>query len=108
MEIFESLSERERGERSLEDVEIRMKKFAEELNKRGLSDDANTFVQDESKVALRRFLKLNILILDLRKVRTGLHSMYSYINKQSLSFNMQTLRQSGRYSRNMKSVQRFQ
>lgn len=63
-EVFDSVAERNRGERSLEDAEIRMAQFLERVEKsdilRGKSKKAHLEVQ--------AFLKLNTIILDLKKV----------------------------------------
>jgi hypothetical protein len=63
-EVFDSVAERNRGERSLEEVEIRMAKFLERIEKSG-------FLRGKSKKAraeVDAFLRLNKTILDLKKV----------------------------------------
>lgn len=63
-QVFDSVAERNRGERSLEDAEIRMAKFMEGIEKSG-------FLRGKSKKAhaeVNAFLKLNRTILDLKKV----------------------------------------
>lgn len=64
-EVFDSVAERNRGERSLEDSEMRMAKFLERIEKcgvlRGKSKKAHLEVQ--------KFLRLNDIILHLKKVR---------------------------------------
>lgn len=67
-EVFESLSERNRGERSVEDSEERMALFAERVTGRGFRD-ARKLKSKESKKALETFLELNVLVLNLKKVR---------------------------------------
>lgn len=64
-EVFDSVAERNRGERSLEDTEIRMAQFMERVEKSGI-------LRGKSKKAhleVQAFLKLNTIILDLKKVR---------------------------------------
>ena len=64
-EIFDSVSERSHGERSVDDAEVRMAKFLERVEKDGI-------LRGKSKKAyleVERFLRLNKTILDLRKVR---------------------------------------
>jgi len=66
-EVFDSIAERNRGERSPEDAEIRMAKFLERVEKSGV-------LHGKSKKAhfeVKRFLRLNNIILDLKKVRFG-------------------------------------
>ena len=64
-EVFESVAERNRGERSLEDTEIRMTEFLERVEESGI-------LRGQSKKAyleVETFLRLNKIILDLKKVR---------------------------------------
>lgn len=64
-EVFDSVAEKNRGERSLEDAEIRMAKFLERIEKSGV-------LRGKSKRAhleVETFLRLNNAILDLKKVR---------------------------------------
>ena len=64
-EVFDSVAERNRGERPVEDAEIRMARFLERVKKSGV-------LHGKSKKAyfeVERFLKLNGIILDLKKVR---------------------------------------
>ncbi|WWC90391.1 uncharacterized protein L201_005325 [Kwoniella dendrophila CBS 6074] len=65
-EIFESNSERTRGERTLEDSEKRLKIFANEIIKRGLGD-RRTLKGKKSRNAYEEFLKLNVWLLDLKR-----------------------------------------
>ncbi|KAJ9106375.1 hypothetical protein QFC21_001521 [Naganishia friedmannii] len=65
-QIFESSSERDRGERSVEEAEIRLKAFAAEVVKRGLGD-RRTLRRKESREAWEEFLRLNMLLLDLKR-----------------------------------------
>jgi len=63
-EIFDSVSERNHGERSVEDAEVRMAKFLERIEKDGI-------LRGKSKKAylgVGRFLRLNKIILDLKKL----------------------------------------
>jgi len=64
-EVFDKIAERNRGERSLEDAEIRMTKFLEGVERSGI-------LRGKSKKAhleVERFLRLNHIILDVKKVR---------------------------------------
>lgn len=66
-EVFESLSERNRGERDLVETERRLVLFAERVTGMGLSDSRKLNLK-ESQDALEQFLQLNVLILNLKKV----------------------------------------
>ena len=68
MEVFESHSERTRGERSIEEAEERLMLFEERLGEGGFQVGQKLRVK-ESKEALQKFLQLNMFILDLKKVR---------------------------------------
>ena len=64
-EVFDSVAERNRGERSVEDAEIRLTKFMERIEKDGV-------LRGKSKKAhleVDTFLRLNNIILALKKVR---------------------------------------
>nr|XP_018261824.1 uncharacterized protein I303_06269 [Kwoniella dejecticola CBS 10117]OBR83982.1 hypothetical protein I303_06269 [Kwoniella dejecticola CBS 10117] len=65
-EIFESNSERTRGERTLEEAEERLKIFANEVVKRGLGD-RRTLKGKKIRSAWEEFLKLNVWLLDLKR-----------------------------------------
>jgi hypothetical protein len=65
-QIFESSAERDRGERSVEQADARLKAFASEVVKRGLGD-RRTLRRKESREAWEEFLRLNVLLLDLKK-----------------------------------------
>ena len=65
-QIFESSAERDRGERSVEQADKRLKAFASEVVKRGLGD-RRTLRRKESREAWEEFLRLNVLLLDLKK-----------------------------------------
>jgi hypothetical protein len=63
-EVFDSVAERNRGERPVEEAQIRMAKFLESVEKSGV-------LQGKSKKAhleVATFLRLNTIILDLKKV----------------------------------------
>lgn len=66
-EVFESISEKDRGERTVEDSESRLGKFAERVMERGLGDKKK-FKMKASRDALATFIHLNMFILDLKKV----------------------------------------
>ena len=63
-EVFDSVAERNRGERSLEDAEIRMAKFLERVEKSGCLRAKSK----KARVEVDAFLRLNRTILDLKKV----------------------------------------
>lgn len=65
-QIFESTSERDRGERSVEQADKRLSAFAAEVVKRGLGD-RRTLRRRESREAWEEFLRLNVLLLDLKR-----------------------------------------
>ncbi len=69
-QIFESSSERDRGERSVEEAERRLKAFAAEVVKRGLGD-RRTLIRKESRDAWAEFLRLNVLLLDLKRFQVA-------------------------------------
>ena len=64
-EVFDSVAERDRGERSVEDAEIRMAKFLERVEKSGVLHGKSK----KSHFEVKMFLRLNSIILDLKKVR---------------------------------------
>ena len=65
-EIFESTAERTRGERTVEQAQERLQKFANEVVKRGLGD-RRTIKGKKSRGAWDEFLRLNVLLLDLKR-----------------------------------------
>ncbi|EIW68379.1 hypothetical protein TREMEDRAFT_63547 [Tremella mesenterica DSM 1558] len=65
-EIFESHAERTRGERSVEQAEERLQRFAREVVKRGLGD-RRTIRGRKTRESWEEFLRLNVLLLDLKR-----------------------------------------
>ncbi|KAJ7275691.1 hypothetical protein C8J57DRAFT_1177357 [Mycena rebaudengoi] len=65
-EVFESVSERDRGERTIEDSENRLTLFAERVAARGLGDRRKLKLL-KSRQALESFLQLNVFILSVKK-----------------------------------------
>ncbi|KAF9007547.1 hypothetical protein BDQ17DRAFT_221387 [Cyathus striatus] len=65
-EVFESVSEATRGERTVEDSEERLKKFADRVAQRGLGDKRKLKLA-QSRRALEGFLELNLFILNVKK-----------------------------------------
>ncbi|KAG6866165.1 hypothetical protein C0991_008119 [Blastosporella zonata] len=65
-EVFESVHELDRGERSVEESEKRLKLFAERVTSRGLGDDRKLKTK-QSREALETFLELNLFILNIKK-----------------------------------------
>ncbi|GAA5887982.1 hypothetical protein JCM16303_005224 [Sporobolomyces ruberrimus] len=66
--IFESDRERDRGERSVEDVEKKLDWFVEQVAKRRL---AKRMRNKESRVALEKFVALNVELLDLKRFQVA-------------------------------------
>ena len=67
-EVFESVGESTRGERSVEESEKRWKLFVQQLTQRGLGD-RKAFNMKRSTEAFTTFLSLNLFILNVKKVR---------------------------------------
>lgn len=65
-EVFESVHEMDRGERSVEQSETRLRAFADRVTQRGLTKRLKL---KQSKGALEMFLDLNMFILNVKKVR---------------------------------------
>jgi hypothetical protein len=65
-EIFVSLSERDRGERSLPETEARLSRFVSRLSADGLD---RALVLPSSRQALHTFLQLNASLLHIRKLQ---------------------------------------
>jgi hypothetical protein len=63
-QVFESTSERDRGERSIEESEARLAQFAHRVGKGGFS-----LTMAASRDGLERFLELNVRLMNLKKVR---------------------------------------
>lgn len=66
-EVFESMSEKDRGERDILETEKRLSAFAARVTDRGLSD-ARKLKSKKSRDALESFLQMNVLIVNLKKV----------------------------------------
>ena len=64
-EVFDSIAERNRGERPLEDTEVRMARFLERVEKSGILHGKSK----KAHLEVEAFLKLNTVILNLKKVR---------------------------------------
>ena len=64
-EVFDSVAERNRGQRSLEESEVRMAKFLEMVTK----SDVLRGKSNKTHFEVETFLRLNNIILDLKKVR---------------------------------------
>ncbi|KAL1688212.1 SPX domain-containing protein [Schizophyllum commune] len=67
-EIFESQGERNRGERDIQKAEERLKLFADQIAKQGLADPSKLKLT-QSREALQRFLELNAVILNVKKLQ---------------------------------------
>ncbi|WVO14588.1 hypothetical protein L204_102223 [Cryptococcus depauperatus] len=65
-QIFESTTERDRGERSVDEAEKRLQKFTNEVIKRGL-DNRRTIKGKKIREPWDEFLRLNLLLLDLKR-----------------------------------------
>lgn len=69
-QIFESIAERDRGERTVEEAELRLQQFAKQVVKRGLGD-RRTMKGKKVREAWEEFLRLNALLLDLKKFQSA-------------------------------------
>ncbi|KAF9009176.1 hypothetical protein BDZ89DRAFT_1143956 [Hymenopellis radicata] len=69
-EVFEGVGEASRGERTVEESELRLKQFAERVTTRGLGDNRQLKLK-QSRMALETFLKLNMYILNIKKFQTA-------------------------------------
>ncbi|TNY18878.1 SPX domain-containing protein [Rhodotorula diobovata] len=66
--IFESSRERDRGERSIDEVDKKLEWFVDQVAKRKL---AKRMRHKESRVALEKFIALNVELLDLKKFQVA-------------------------------------
>lgn len=66
-QVFESTSERTRGERSVEEAEERLAQFARRVGKGRFS-----LTIAASRDGLERFLELNVRLMNLKKVSSAL------------------------------------
>jgi len=66
-EVFESMRERDRGERSVEECERRLGLFVDRVTRRG-QEQGQWIKSKQGRYALSRFLQMNALILDIKKV----------------------------------------
>jgi hypothetical protein len=64
-ELFESVAEVHRGERTVEESEERLQSFLERVTHRGFSKKLKS---KQSRQALETFLGLNVFILNIKKV----------------------------------------
>ncbi|KAG9036591.1 hypothetical protein FRB95_008425 [Tulasnella sp. JGI-2019a] len=69
-EIFESLSERDKGELPVQESEDRLRKFTDLVVRKGYADRKHMKVVS-SREAFDKFCALNILLLDVKKVHTA-------------------------------------
>lgn len=99
-EIFESIGERTRGERSVEENEKRMQLFVERLSQRGLGDKS-TFKMKQSAEALATFLSLNLFILNVKKVRLLFSPLFLVNNLSIDSFHLEIQKLLVKFSRNI-------
>jgi hypothetical protein len=70
IEIFESIAETTRGERTVEDSEARLQLFVDRVTSQVLSNPPKKWKLNNGPMALKTFLQLNRFILNLKKVRT--------------------------------------
>ena len=73
-QVFESLHESDRGERSVEESERRLKLFGERATQR--SHDRSQFKLKSSRDALDAFLQLNVSILNVKRVRIPIYLLF--------------------------------
>ncbi|KAF8592143.1 hypothetical protein K439DRAFT_1656201 [Ramaria rubella] len=65
-QVFESTSERDRGQRSIKDSEARLAQFAHRVGEGGFS-----FKMATSRNGLERFLQLNVRLMNLKKFQSA-------------------------------------
>jgi hypothetical protein len=68
-QVFVSTSEHDRGERSVEDAEVRLFRFAH-----AVGEDEFSFKLNDSRDGLKRFLELNVRLIEIKKVQLSLSS----------------------------------
>jgi hypothetical protein len=91
-EIFESVGERTRGERSVEETETRMKRFEGRMQEK-----RRMLTLAGSKDALDIFMRMNVFILDLKRVSVILLSFGLDVHPLTRSSNSRTPRQPARF-----------
>ncbi len=99
-DIFESRSEQKHGEVPVAEAELRLERFAKELESRNLMD-AKALRLPESREALKRFLALNLSILNLKKVRGRIQTVA--VCSPWRSSNLPMPKQSARSSRSTRN-----
>jgi hypothetical protein len=77
-QVFENIHEPNREIRSVEDAEKRLRTFVERLNSGGLLSGRKLKLK-QSRKALQIFLRLNIYILDVKKVVFQLHRLTALV-----------------------------
>lgn len=100
-EVFESHSEKTRGERSIEDAEERLELFKQRLAERGMSE-GKALKLKQSRDALQTFLALNSFILDLKRV--GANPFIPVTVSPTHSSNSRRQRRRAKFSRSMRSA----
>lgn len=100
-EVFESHSEKTRGERGIEDAEERLELFKQRLAERGMSE-GKALKLKQSRDALQTFLALNSFILDLKRV--GFKPFPFVIISSTHSSNSRRRRPRARFSKNTRSA----
>jgi len=91
----------QRGERSVEESESRLKLFVERVTQRGLRDSRK--LKAKSRDALETFLKLNVFILHIKKVCCYVFFLV-LLSIILSSFNTQTPRQGVKSSKSTRSA----
>jgi hypothetical protein len=64
-QVFEGVAERDRGEHTIGDAEARLARFVARVDQEGLQ---RKLALVESREALRDFMRLNVFLLDVKKV----------------------------------------
>lgn len=82
-EIFESERERDRGERTTEEVEKKLDWFVDQVAKRKL---AKRMKNKESRAALDKFIQLNVQLLEMKKFQLANEEAARKIASASLIF----------------------
>lgn len=63
-EVFDSVAERDRGERSLEDTETRLEIFLDKVEKNGILKGKS----ERAHLGVKHFIRLNNMVLDLKRL----------------------------------------
>jgi hypothetical protein len=76
-EVFESMNEQDRGERSVEEAQKRLLQFLDRVHESDIFQGMN-LKKKESQRDIETFIRLNVFILDVKKVRSLLIIVRSF------------------------------